>query len=287
MRIYSTPQSAEEGEISLLAIIETIAAVSLSFWIAVHYQTVTHIFFGACLAPLFLLRTPKSTDFALVNGLSFLYHLIYRPLSLLMPVADFVTAFPQPIKFMLAWFTFVVFLIFVLLFFCAISVGSLIIRFVAIIYGVLSQPTETIKAIPNNWKRLTLATDFLHPPEVIPGIETLPAPDSSDPTLRAQAILFEWKFTNVVRIMLFHGHDASLDLSVRIVGGLIAIPLFVIIYVPVVLFRLSVKSTSLVYIPLIYVIRQPVSYLSAKESIADVVHGKGEAIKECMPFLQL
>lgn len=65
MRLYSTPQSFVDGEVSLLAIAETILASSVSAYIAFRYDTLLHLAVGAFVAPLLMLRTAESTDMAL------------------------------------------------------------------------------------------------------------------------------------------------------------------------------------------------------------------------------
>ena len=53
MRLYSTPQSAKILEVSLLAIVENIATVSFSLWLAISYfEAWEYILLGACIAPL-------------------------------------------------------------------------------------------------------------------------------------------------------------------------------------------------------------------------------------------
>ena len=60
-RWTSTPLSADRGEISVLAIVETFVAISISLGIAWYYETIIHIAVSACIAPFLLLRTHRST----------------------------------------------------------------------------------------------------------------------------------------------------------------------------------------------------------------------------------
>lgn len=66
IRWYSTVESAENLEISVLAVLESICAVSLSLWLAWHFQSYTHIVVAIVLAPLLLLRTEESTRLGLI-----------------------------------------------------------------------------------------------------------------------------------------------------------------------------------------------------------------------------
>lgn len=60
MRWYSTSESARKGEPSVLAIVETLAAMGVSVWIGVRFGTWMHVFLGACIVPFLLLRTDAS-----------------------------------------------------------------------------------------------------------------------------------------------------------------------------------------------------------------------------------
>src|SRR4051794_35452657 len=60
MRWVSTLRSSHRGEPSRLAILETILAVGVSTWAAVHYRFLGHIAVSAVLASLLLFRTRRS-----------------------------------------------------------------------------------------------------------------------------------------------------------------------------------------------------------------------------------
>jgi hypothetical protein len=79
MRFASNRDSVRRGEVSVLAVIETIVATGISFSLAWHFGTIQHVVIASALAPLLLLRTRRSTWYAiwLVNrfeiGLFVLY----------------------------------------------------------------------------------------------------------------------------------------------------------------------------------------------------------------------
>lgn len=74
IRLWSTAESVEAEEVSLLAVLEAVAAVCLTVYLAVRepitlpwlgwevFGDWTHVVVGAALAPLLLLRTERSTD---------------------------------------------------------------------------------------------------------------------------------------------------------------------------------------------------------------------------------
>ncbi len=64
-RWYSTVESAENLEVSVLAAVESMCAVTLSLWLAWHCQTYTHLVGAIVIAPLLLLRTEESVELGL------------------------------------------------------------------------------------------------------------------------------------------------------------------------------------------------------------------------------
>src|ERR1035441_10427454 len=65
MRFHSTPESALNGEITVLGIIETTAAVSLYLWAGLHFGTFKYLAVATVSAPLMLLRTDVSARWCL------------------------------------------------------------------------------------------------------------------------------------------------------------------------------------------------------------------------------
>ena len=54
MRLFSNPGSVRRGEPSVLAIMETVAASGLSFWLAWRLASIQHIVLASALAPFLL-----------------------------------------------------------------------------------------------------------------------------------------------------------------------------------------------------------------------------------------
>lgn len=59
--LYSTPASVRARWPSILACLEVAIAVTLYWWIAVHFNTQKHLWISICVAPLLLLRSDEST----------------------------------------------------------------------------------------------------------------------------------------------------------------------------------------------------------------------------------
>lgn len=59
---HSTLESRKQGKWSVLAVVETLAAVALYWWIAIHFDTHLHLLTSVFVAPLLLLRSPQSIE---------------------------------------------------------------------------------------------------------------------------------------------------------------------------------------------------------------------------------
>jgi hypothetical protein len=146
IRWTSTPLSADRGEISVLAIVETLIANGISLWIAWQLQTLLHIAVSASLAPLLLLRTKRSTTFALARYLTI--------------ISSAPTGRAAEIIFLFIW---VISLPFV----------SIFLKIYSTVRSLFLRPLISIEAIPYNWRRAVLCVDTIYPPEILPGAERL------------------------------------------------------------------------------------------------------------------
>ena len=226
MRFSSTPESAATGEITVLAILETVMAISLSVLVVKLLDRSVHIIVGALLAPLLLLRTDASTAKAFSMFDSWFPRLM-RLLSFFQRLYARLPAFLRLLTFFVVWLPLFSFLI-------------AAIKCIATISALISFPRDTLFAIPGNWQRIALSMDLKHPPEFLPGVETAPedAP-ASVRILRYQEI----------RRQITSGAGNALSEKLSLLA----------IYGPTVLYRLFIKSTSLIYFPLIWVSRMPMT----------------------------
>jgi hypothetical protein len=138
----SDTRSAENGEISVLAIIKTIIAGTLAYLFYRWTNALWHVGVAACLSPFLLLRTSRSTELTLHTAET--------------AYSSDITNIPY-IKIMLS----------------PLIVG--LIRFGSILVCLIKHPIETIGAISQNWQRVVLCADICSIPELISTIEqTLP-----------------------------------------------------------------------------------------------------------------
>lgn len=145
MRTYSTPQSALNGEITKLAIIECVVSAALYVGLGVYLGTFKHLAMAVAIAPLMLFRTELSADWGLI--------LYFRTMANL-----------------IEWFNrkgemkdYAVILIYI-----AMVVVGTTIRFIATFYWAFRRPLHTLRETPSSWMRQALCTDLAHPPEMVP-----------------------------------------------------------------------------------------------------------------------
>ena len=122
-------------------------------------------------------------------------------------------------------------------------------RVYATLHGLITDPLSTARAIPNNWYRQVLCLDFLHPPELVPGLEQ----QGKGPS-----------FLSFIR-----GHEWR-----KPAHWFIAFLVVPIIFTPPFLYRLSFKISAFFWLPLLWIVSplQPGS-ASSGDKLDDLRHG--------------
>jgi hypothetical protein len=212
MRWVSDIHSADREEVSVLAIVETVAAVSLSLAVYIHTGRVYHIAIAACLAPFLLLRTRRSIRRGLWLGSRF-SHRIEMYASSIFGVVLLPFVFPIEI---------------------------LVIKFRATLRSLFCFPRETIRAIPGNWKKIALCTDFGAVPEILPGTETMPF--KGEIVGKFGGIFFDRKFWQ---------EFLTTPLYLNIPTIIVHLSALIISFS----YRWSLKSTALIWSPLLWYMR--------------------------------
>ncbi len=232
---HSDVERAARGEPSILAVVETLLATCASLIISVWYfDTYIHIFISVCIGPFLLLRTELST----VRG--FRWHRItcgyvLAPLFWLGAILGR-NKILEKILFIPFWG---------LLFFTisiTLPLEIIIVKIVATCISALQHPIEAIQAIPKNWRRYILVIDSFHPPETLPNLES--------------SILFKnnnLMIFSELKKKIYTDFISPHSWPDRCVG----VPLFsllaLLLFVPALFYRWSLKSTSVVYLPLLWV----------------------------------
>jgi len=221
MRWVSSKESVAKGELSVLAIVETLCAIALVFYLSSHFNTLRWLAIAMCVSPLLLLRTDESTRL----GIDW-YNRIWRAAKGWDSWMDD-RAPKGGIWFVAA----------ILVNFASTNLrvfAPLPVRIGATLRRLFRDLKGTIQSIPRNWSRVTLATDTFFAPEFIPGdTETsltnfLSATFAQQPRSRVSLVNFLW---------------------LLVVAG----TFFSVLFLPALLYRWSLKATSIIYAPLVFV----------------------------------
>lgn len=281
LRLISSQEALDQGDLSLLAILETAGAMILAIWIAAEEETFRWLAMTAAVAPFLLLRTPQSEDM----GLKWFDHYesflnITNPLHGVRSATSnvklvkihnlrgFISWLYAEMRFQISQLTFdyrILYVIIILFFYQLLSIPvALIIKFVVTVYFLVRHPIYTLSCVPRNWQRIALQTDIFQAPEYVPGYEAYKS--------TSQATRITLKFSIVLQICyepilyLFQivkdtQHDPvwlrlfRITKAVSILAGGLGYSVYNIIlfYIPTTIYRYSLKSSSIIYAPLIYV----------------------------------
>lgn len=236
MRLYSTNESARRGEVSVLAIVETLLAMGTSVWIAVRFDTWIHVAVGGIVAPLLLLRT----DVSCIQPLRWASK--YRG-----TVGQFVENLPggvaehPSLAFVAgAALTGCLMLSFVPL--------ALVWRVTSTVLSLTKDLVPTLRAIPVNWWRTAIAVDSHTSPEWLP----LPSTDGTDGVLGVALDRGNFEVYTLVRRLLSFGEWVHTPRGVRVLVSIVFLPFVASMFVLGVAYRWSVKSTGLVWFALLW-----------------------------------
>jgi hypothetical protein len=272
MRVYSTPESVEAGEFTLLAIAETIAVTSIVVYLAVWRGSLFFIALTATVAPFLLLKTNDSQ----ARGLRWMKSVLsltdrFYFSKFVEPIVNFLDRKVNTDKsikhFLNAPFIRTLIssslIMFIWLMFLIIALAtSILIRFSATLTSLCLDTTNSMLAIPQNWQRICLSMDLAHPPELLPGIDEIDVQAIRESELGEFMEII--KFKQFVNHYFYTAFDADDRLTYVIL--LLRYSFTLIIYVPSIVYRWSLKSTSLVYLPLMWAVR---SNLTSANSAAD------------------
>jgi hypothetical protein len=252
---------------SVLALVETIAAMSVYAYIALRFGP-AHLTIAASLAPLMLLRTNESVRFALFHSVSFRKNELKRPTPFPRPITQSVVGMllilicavallPMFLKnakdlgggyvalsigaFFLLWST-GLFALFVFVFM------PLLMRVLATLHGVYIDPLRAIRNIPSNWWQQVACLDTFHPPEVLPGAILQEDREGNISQLQPYGYFL------AMLITVFQSHDSFIQ---RLRSSLIAaggVMMYLTAAIPTYIFRFSIKGTALLLLPLIWLV---------------------------------
>lgn len=244
---HSSETSIQNREISFLAILEIIFAISLYWGIAFYYDFYLHIIMSVLLTPFLLLKSKNSIEYVLdkFSNIS----CSREPFSIL----------SSNIKFEILMFLILIFLLSIIFFlfdksvdFSSILLLSLVYFFVMIyindiatilFYSIIFKIKATIKYffvgsknITFNWIYSCFILDILKIPEIIVDIEG------------------DNRISNDIKISFFI-KDIENEKSIYVFFNRMIISL--ILYFFAIFYRFSIKSTFWFYIPLLFLVKTP------------------------------
>ncbi len=241
MRLYSKTRSNKSFEISILAIIESAVAIAISLWFAWTHQSVLHILVTSLVAPFLLLRTEASTKLGLkyfdsVYGGRISRKVLHLVTSILVLLIVIFLGLDPLVGLIILIFGAGIVLVPIL--------GSLVSRIASILKTFVQSPINSILEIPNNWYRVVFCIDSTSPPELVPGIEMIKDEEG-------KGRIFDFKLRNALRDGLYAlRRDSFSDKFLGFVW-LLYIPILIF---PPLFYRWSLKSSSIIWLPLIWII---------------------------------
>jgi hypothetical protein len=146
MRLISNEESVARGEVSILAIIETVLAIALVFYLSAHFNTLRWLAVAMCVSPLLLVRTQESTRLAVkwFDAWSLtMFALVRRS-----------RVFGGPLV--------------ILVFLACAAASALAARVCATLVGAARSPIAAVSAVPRNWFRVSATMDFRVTPDFVP-----------------------------------------------------------------------------------------------------------------------
>ena len=223
---HSSPETTNRLELSVLALVETLIAIAIYMWIA-SLGYVVHLIIAAVAAPFLLLRTKESTEFALSLRKTEKDILVFTVLDKLPDNSPH-------------WIVYIVYPFLV----PVIVIEFLIVRGWATLRFAILAPMNTLESIPRNWWRTVGCLDSFHPPEVLPGAAL--QLNLKDPDHDITELLIP---TKGIREVLQEERNNFEDYMV----SFLALFLMVAIAIPSIIYRYSLKGSSIVYLPLVWI----------------------------------
>jgi hypothetical protein len=225
---WSTHETIQNEVPSVTAILETIIAVPLYWWIALHTGVVLPLLVGAAVAPLVLLRSDQSVALGLEWFLKY-----ERYEDRLDHASDFRVRITAPVVF---W---------------CIPITSIVIRVAATLFYLRSG----VRTLPVNFRRLVFCTSPAQLPELVPGLEK---EATSYLRFSRMSIMFSsWEGLILSwRRLLLSRYRSPLGIVLApfvVLFTLLSLfVIYIIFFLPPWLYRITIKSTTWFWWPLAF-----------------------------------
>ncbi|HEU0144661.1 MAG TPA: toll/interleukin-1 receptor domain-containing protein [Nitrososphaera sp.] len=261
IRWHSRCANFSNGDISVLAILETVVAVATIIALSMYSGSLRYIIALTFIAPFALLQTDQSRSVGIrllrrlqwwnrikpdsENGSRIAKTIRIVTLALTFMSWLFVPSVSQP-PLQLA-----IFVLFGVLFYLTLLAMTppLIVRSTAILFTVIRHPITTLRAVPTNWKNLNLSKDLLEEPEVIPGYLDAVSTGELCSDLRIPNFLRGIARPPIPEVFCDAGAGLFLQVSMT---GLVLLTA-ILLYVPYYSTRWALKSTAAIWAPLLWI----------------------------------
>ncbi len=221
MRLHATRESCDHGEVTVLALVETVLAVALLVALSVWFDTVHWLAWACLLAPLLLLRTEEAVHRELRWG----NWLFARKQRFFGPIiGSALLVFGVAVWIAHGWSILLLFPFNGVLLAFGSAPIHFVIRFTATLIAVVQHPLRSLAALPGNWRRVVLATDSGLDPKLPPGHDEGVFCDLDHWQFKP---LF-WRWTLLSFLLVFYPLTTA--------------------------YRWSLKATCAVYLPLIWLV---------------------------------
>jgi hypothetical protein len=211
VRNTSTSDSFKVGEVSRLAVFETVAMGILSVLLAVKIDNIFHIVVGALVAPLFLFSTAYSQRLGVrwyvrLTGMKRALPKLFVP-GLLTYVAvataidwqfaEYIGTYPYvPLESLPSGLAACLWgvMLGIFIMWGIVAFASFPIRFASTFVGLAKYPMQTLKRVPRTWWKMIFCSDVLRPPEPVPGARSaiVRGQVEQTPLFRADSGLSTW-----------------------------------------------------------------------------------------------
>jgi hypothetical protein len=234
-RVWSSDRSVEEEEISLMAMLETAFAMGCAYGIYRSSGSLTFFAMSAAVAPLLLLTTPQSAELTI--------RLAEIPVAPIRRVGDRLAAYGRRGSSLDA--------LWIVLLLVGAVVAIIAGKVAATLITAVRHPVLSLSAIGPNWRRVVLYTDIRVMPELLPAEETIPANSPLRPFRVKNAV-------SMAGVSLLQSFAALKEQHpILRVMPFMFLPFFLlffaIVILPALAYRWTLKSTALIWSPLLWV----------------------------------
>ncbi len=229
-----TVESAHDGVVSVLAVVETALASALFYWIAVRFGT-WHLTAAAVIAPFLLLQTERSVKAG--------FKALETTLDLLGRVINKTEDLPEAVAIVVVAPLLVI----------PLALATILARLAGTVWTLLASPLLTIQELPRNWWRNIASRDSGHPPEPMPGYQrNRTAIDVGE------------------EVLLAPGEEVLNALGGNAEDKYLAIVFLIPLILPSIVYRWSLKGSALLYLPFVWIART--THIRGRARLLTLVH---------------